>query len=939
MKIFSLLLKIIFGLVIGALVSIYLLQYEDQLKDMMSKNIKLFMKEFLNSEIEYDIKKINIFFPFVKIENVQVRPMKNPTDWYWHCKRISVSLSWIDILFFKRIQPKVVINNLEAYSQVKDNNLLIGPHFQKLLFSGNDSAIPVIINDLKLNKSNFIAEDKKLNFKFQIRYDCQTTEIDKILQNKIYINGGSFEYKNIQYFHNISGLFHLGVLYNGEIKNFSVDGLIELSNLDINKNKCFFVSKWQNEANDCLIRLSTIDGKSIINFLMTGIKETQLKMNLSVCSPISTFQKALQMNYNLESDFELNANLDINNLKNINGTCKFNNLHFVGNQSENQSDLVNLDEIKFNFKSDSKKINSHVLINKKDKLKLLGEIAFDLESKECTLAFNNEPSNLQKNKFFLSLAFNKDFEFTGKFDSDLFSDFLNRQIKSNCNIKGSQNFIDVKGNVDDEKFDLNAVIRPNFKINKFSLTDDKKNECFNIISDIKSANSIKGFLNCNDIKNWLSKYFFCLLDTADKQIFIGNGKLEFEGDCTLDGFKGNIIMRNANLVIPEIHNILNNISGKMDFNIKEKKLTLEDLMISFYKGQIKCKKLVIIFDDFTSRVIKFIHCPLVIKNCFINWENLFLTNISGRLILQKILDKNLSLTGNVSLDQSQIKDNIFSPEFRKSIFKSANLSRQKDTEIEEPQKLKVSESKFVDDIDIDISIFTKSSIKLKTTFFKSLINLDFKLIKLGLNFNILGDINLADGVIIFPYKDLQITNANIKFLPNQISDPLINIIAKNKIKGYSITLQVMGSAQNPHVLLESSPTLTEEQIISLLLIGSESSLNLVIPALLVQNIKNIVLGSAKYQEKLKKHFAQILTPFKRIRIIPAFHDTLGGKGLTATLDIDVNDRLNATIQNNFTTYEEPRVEVDYLLSDDVVVRGVKDEIGNLSGEIELRWKF
>ncbi|MDR3646206.1 MAG: translocation/assembly module TamB domain-containing protein [Candidatus Babeliales bacterium] len=877
------------------------------------------MNTSLSADIDFKVTHINIFFPFVKIEKVQVKPLQNTSDWYWHCKKISVSISWIDILFTKCIQPKIVIDNLEAYTQARNGDLLIGPHFQKLLFSGNDQPIPVIINDLKLNKSNFIMEDKDLDFKFQIRYDCQTTEIDKILQNRIYLNGGSIICKNVQYCNNISGLVHLGILYSGAIKNFSLDGLIELNHLSMHENKCFFVGKWQSDADECLIRFSTIDGKSIINLLMSGIKETEQKLSLSLRSPISTFQKILQLNYGLEADFQLDANLDINNLQNFKGVCKVKKL-------QDKSGSVILDDIKINFNKNLNAINSNIIIDKKDKLKLLGELNFDLESKVGNLVFKNELGANSPNSLFLSLLFNHKLEYSGEFNYNLFSTVLNQQLKSRGQIKGSTQFLDINSNLDDQEIDLKVCLQPYFKIDKFLLTDNKKNECLNIVSDIKQVNNINAIFNCNNIKNWLSNYINCFSVSANKQLFLGDGKLELDGNCTHTGFNGVIKMRNANLVIPEIHNVINNIAGKIDLNIKEKKIIIQDLLINFYKGQLECKQLTIIFDD-TFQIIKFVHFPLVIKNFFINWENIFLTNITGRLLVQKEVDKNIAITGNIGLDKSEIKDNIFSPDFRKSIF---NQTR--------PEESNIKQKSLIDDININVSLFTKSAIKIKTAFFKSLINLDLKVVK-EKQIDLQGDINLIDGEIIFPYKALKITNANIKFLPGQIDDPIINIIAKNKIKGYAITLQAMGSAQNPHILLESNPTLKEEQIISLLLIGSESSLNLVIPALLSENIKNMVLGSAQYQEKLKKHFSQILLPFKHVRFIPAFHDALGGKGLTATLDIEVNDRLSASIQNNFTTFEQARVEVDYSLTDDVVLRGVQDEVGNLSGEVEMRWKF
>ena len=63
---------------------------------------------------------------------------------------------------------------------------------------------------------------------------------------------------------------------------------------------------------------------------------------------------------------------------------------------------------------------------------------------------------------------------------------------------------------------------------------------------------------------------------------------------------------------------------------------------------------------------------------------------------------------------------------------------------------------------------------------------------------------------------------------------------KCKIKKYDVSLQIEGSLQAHQIALDATPPLSEEQIVALLLVGSEeNSLNAMMPALIVQNLKSL----------------------------------------------------------------------------------------------------
>ena len=74
-------------------------------------------------------------------------------------------------------------------------------------------------------------------------------------------------------------------------------------------------------------------------------------------------------------------------------------------------------------------------------------------------------------------------------------------------------------------------------------------------------------------------------------------------------------------------------------------------------------------------------------------------------------------------------------------------------------------------------------------------------------------------------------------------------------------------------------------------------------------------------------------------MVPSFSDQTGRGGLRGAIEIDVNDRWRALIQKNFSLTEDTRLEVEYLVSDEISVRGVANERRDVGAEVEMRWKF
>jgi hypothetical protein len=110
------------------------------------------------------------------------------------------------------------------------------------------------------------------------------------------------------------------------------------------------------------------------------------------------------------------------------------------------------------------------------------------------------------------------------------------------------------------------------------------------------------------------------------------------------------------------------------------------------------------------------------------------------------------------------------------------------------------------------------------------------------------------------------------------------------------------------------------------------------PALVLQNLNLAIFGNPENLASDHPFIKQLLKPFEHIRFIPSFSDETGRGGLRGIIEINVSDRLRASFQKNFSLTEDSQIEVDYALTDDISLRGIKDERGDLGGEIELKFR-
>jgi len=402
----------------------------------------------------------------------------------------------------------------------------------------------------------------------------------------------------------------------------------------------------------------------------------------------------------------------------------------------------------------------------------------------------------------------------------------------------------------------------------------------------------------------------------------GEGILHVRGSLNTDRLKLAMNMKEGNIRLPYTYNLLQDFQGNFQYSFNSRSFSIDHARIKLHKGHIAASHIIGSLDQ--EYRIQHIRAPLLLHNCFFSRKKDFFALFSGAFNITYTTPAQLHITGFALLDRSHIQSNILSEEFQKEIFGGTT------SPCNQPST----------NINFNINLLTKSPLQVKTSFLDASAHVNITM-KGSMNEPAMsGNIDIIQGSFQFPYKPLFIKRGKIYFLPQQLYDPIIEVVAENTLRKYTIRMNLDGSAKNRKIVFTANPPLLEEQIIGLLLGGTEDgSLSLAMPHSVMNTLEDLLFGPAHTRSKVQRTLQNLLNPFKSIRIVPSFSDQTGRGGQRGSLAIEVNDRLRANIEQNFSLPEDTKIEVEYALSDDMRIRGVKDERGDLGGEFEGRWKF
>jgi hypothetical protein len=907
--------KILFGLFLGIIATIVCMQYDPHTKQVIGKGFKQAFEQALDCRFEGTLKNINFFWPTIEFEDVIVTPSQ-PGDagWAWQAQTYKTQFSWLHLFFQGALDLRASLSGVHSFSELKGSDLAIMAHIQRMIIGTAD--IPMVLKYVGLENAVFVLQDTDRQTTTSVSWSSQTKRMGAFVRTHVALSDGSFFQNGASLISALQGQLSIDIdESNPGIPEIVAKNTIHFSCAapGIKPITCFVNGSWQQMHGNFSVQTDMPDVS--IDAVDINIGNAQaVAIKARAHAPLESIAAHLQPLFKLALPIAGTAHINGQTeyadgvWRNTHGSLEFTDV------SCNSIPLCNAATITVRHDD----ALHGTLAAQRGELACSGNWSWNLNTKNGTLSFSNSTPFLVPyidaqggaGDCTCTIAGDADGNYSGSYALA-----LRRAGKSKAvagSFKGSLTEFAAQGLVDDAGFELELNAQPAWHLQKFALHDIHNKPMVACRAEKENNKKIIGSIDFSFIKKLAEAYVGDYLQ--------GHGLLEFA--LELDSWqhlKGHLHFHKGSIRLPQTYNVLEEFTLTGEIDGAHNKATVHDATLVLNKGTASSKGAVITWKDFSE--ITYAYVPLILDNCLLTIKKDVFVSLSGNLLLTHTAPEIPLIKGHIIIDRSQIKENIFSLDFQKNFVKNN-------------AKMALPHCR------LDCTIETKDALRIKTELLEMSAHGCLHLTQTLQNPALSGAITCNEGILQFPYKPLYMSKATLALDAHNIENSAIELIARNTIKNYEIILSITGTLQDHHINLSASPALTENQIVSLLFVGSqEESLNAVVPALVMENLKTVLFESEHSPLKLTGSFKQLLAPLKKIHLVPRFTDQTGRGGLRGAIEIEVNDRVRALIQKNFSLTEDTRFELEYLLSDDISVRGIRDERRDVNAEVEMRWKF
>lgn len=906
-----LLSKILLGCLLGCIILLFYASRSEVVRQEIKKSVQKTFKDEFDCDWDGEIESIDLLGLHIKFNNASMLPCNRADNWSVYSHKFYVSASLLDFILYRKFSCHGYFEHAIIYEKQNGDK----SHFIQVLSKMFASDLPGDMNFdyITIKQSQVVLEDASGDIKGSYSYNCQMSYERDGLHTKLYILDGKLVYKDVVVVDSLLGNFVSIVPYNDDLQEIyaRVDCRLNVPAMR-EKGACFLVGDLYRGRGAFVV--SNDDQSFIIEPLKIRLKEHSMPITCSITMASDIVQQLLAQHV-IDHDLQGNVTWTVKaNLLDIaaglQSSFELQNISYKNN--------VLIERAFVNFQKEDSGYSTKLFVNNSQWF--AGRLIPTQKGFDFDIVNVIEMQSWWNRYWMMPVGRGK---ITGSVDSSLYqvqadynvflqSTKLDAQSKEQgtCSIN-LEEFV-CKGLFLDKKYECQILFKPVPHLVKLRYFSEDET-LIDLHEHQDPSNGTIGYIGFNFIKN--------LLPDQYKSSFSQPGKFDVSGSLQDGGYVAQVSADNAHIRIPSLYNVIKKFQATTQFDVMGKSVVIDNMVASLYEGIVRCDHAVATFDDQAQS--SFLYIPLFLDNVLMSWSKGIFGIVSGRLFLSQQEKQVPELQGNLMVDKAQLKGNIFSKEFQEQLIGAVGASQGMDTQCK-----------------LDITVETKEPVTVETSFLQAMVHLDLHLGNTMKQPEIEGVIDIASGELRFPYKSLFITHGQIIIMPKSSTEPTIEFIAKGKIKRYDITMRATGTVMDQQIHFEASPHLTEEQIISLLLVGSQdSSLSVVMPAMFMQKLHEIVFGPAISKSKLDVLFNRLLQSFKNVRIFPQFTNQTGRGGVRGVIEVDATDRLHGRIDSNLMQLEDTIFEADYLLTDDVSVRAIKDGPSTYGGEVEMRWKF
>ncbi len=900
--------KIFFALVLGFIGTIFFAQYDAWTHKKIEQLFCNIAQKYLGGNFACSVQSVNFFSPSLVLHDLDMQSV-DPDAWSWKCKKCEVHCSWIQLLLKGVMEQHVVIDGFECSSRVENGHLAVEPHIMAMT---QKSFLPfaVELKSMVFKNAHFDAHDPLYNIDIALSFNSSSLRLGNQIKTTLFIGDGYVAYEKKKYIQNIATDFFVLTEFNDERGMYDIGaqvaGTCALSHMS-DQGGCYITGSWKGDRGRFSIRNAY--NSLVIDPVIITEKEIRINARLPLSYVAQCVADSVEK-YPVEGTLHCCVKMSKDAEQTVDGQL------VVEDVTLNDQYLCDTGKVVFARCSDSWKMRLDISrYNQECK----GTGVWNQATRKGELHVKNS-TDLSSKKFPYWRVKPHSFSTHVAVENDIVTGFcdacashiLNNVVHtSSSSFSYTQGLLNIQGYINDNRFSVAMSLQPHFALHH-CMYKDKDHKPLIMLQEDQSKKQLIGSIAFPFVRS--------LINSTMQYDVQGEGALDVVATVSPTEIVADIALNEATIRLPQTYNFIDGFKSHFVYNIAHKSALFENVDLSLYTGHINCLRAHFDF-DIQGKLI-FAHAPCIFNECLLNINKDLFATVSGTILFSKSMQSDARIDGHILIDKSQLKENLFSGIIQK-------------------QLLSYTHSAFtVPDmpLDYDVRIETKSPIVVDTGFLQTHAHVNMRVYKDTNEPFMSGAVTLHGGTLNFPYKPLYISRGIITFYPDQLFDPAIELFARNKIKKYDVSLQVDGSLLNHHIALDATPVLSEEQIVGLLLVGAEEhSLNSMMPALIVQNLKNLIFSNNQLSF-FDKYFKPLLGSFN-INLVPSFTDQTGRGGLRGALEITLDDRWRAVIQKNFSLTEDTKFELEFLLSDDITLRAIRDERRDLGGEVEMRWKF
>jgi len=311
-------------------------------------------------------------------------------------------------------------------------------------------------------------------------------------------------------------------------------------------------------------------------------------------------------------------------------------------------------------------------------------------------------------------------------------------------------------------------------------------------------------------------------------------------------------------------------------------------------------------------------------------------NVEGKNMLLSPLERTRALTdaslslvkekGRLSLEGNVLVRTL---SWRRDIFEKISFSSS-------PYFQTQKEPGFFDDLDLNIRLRAEDNAILENSLGKVRARFDLTLTGNVNDPIVLGDIESLGGEVLFQDRRFRILKGRLNFFNPEAAEPYLDFKGETYVNDYRVTFGLTGLVNELKPEFVSSPPLPPEDVLALLALG-ESFKRTYSPDTSTQ-ISGASFLSFQLAEEAKKR-AEKLFSLDRFRIDPFIMGRSAEMTARLTVGKKVSKNLFILYSTNLTTQREDIVRMEWDLSNELSVVGVRDEVGRISFDIKIRKRF